>query len=1297
MVRNAAQQARLRTLSRRILSEHHFEPLFESISSAVQSLTGADQAAVVLVEHDNHGEANWRIYPRIGSDPAPWARHFATENLSRHIIESGTPVQVPDAAADPRVAPEVVASGVTAFVGAPIPARDTNVGVLYAYSHGPQRIDPWGTLAMLQTLAGQAGLALSNIQMLQAQETRARQFRQLYDLGNALTESLELDQVLDHVADAALQLTGAERCTALVRTGDSPPYGYIQRGASVTWDALPPVIVEPRPDGFISTFFGAGNSSLPLVSERPGQGGIRPEAWAAGVRSQAGVPIVYLNQVVGAIFVHANCRGFFTSDRLEQLGYLAIQASSPIHNALLYQEVRDHRNLLSAMDEHLRHVHGQKQPEKLQEEIVRLAVEILDGDFGGLCRVRQSTNDLELIANWHCNVSANPLYIPFGDGAIGQAAAAGEPRLEREYVAGTDEVLNREDVGTLITAPLRQESVAQAVLFVGRRTSRENFSTHDLDILSRFAERSAVAWRTSQLMRVDQRRTRQLEILHQIGDYLQKDEDLYRIYHVALTGITAGFGLGFDRAALLLLDEDHQVLEGKMGIGDLEYEQAKRSWQADRSHHTDNFRSYVSALENNDLAKSMLEQRITVLRLRVDDLDSDVFEQVLAFGQSSVLVSGSQLSRLPAQFIEAFAPHAPLAIVALRAREEVIGLLVVDNKFTRASITEEDIDSLETYANSISVAVDSTVLMQRTVRAEQELRSLFRASNTLLTNLNADDILERVAEQARLAAGASNVSAVLFDAAGEPRELITVGELKGAKVHEVARPAGLSRQVMRTGAIAKFEDAELEQNELDLNPTLIGRGILAGLCLPMMLEGRPIGVIWYHFEHPRTFVDQDVQTFGLYTNQAVLAWKIAQRMTRLERLRAATQSAARVAAMGYDSELTLNAVVNEMRFVFGCDSVILYTYDAKTDTLGFPPAMAGVKNEEAVLRGGRVKPASPVHAVMWQNDVYWADDAQNDPVLSTGTFVRREGIVSAVGVPLLVGQQRVGVMFVNFRRPHAFDDDERDDIRLFADLAATIIHNAQIYVDFRQLQGNVGSHTAWAWMRMVRLTWSHTIRREVGTLRLQMKLLNDQISRLDGAADAVDRLRKIEKAITVIRDTAIIEEPSDQETVADVGLNDHVRAYVHDKRQSSLYADIEIDSSLAPELDGVTMRIHPVWLRQAFDIVFENSVRAMKTANGRAANDRACRFTIGTYMRGRTIGVSFRDTGPGIPNDEIPKLFRQNIAKARGHPGAGVGLLIAQAIVNTYGGETSLRDTGPGGTEILFEFSDVAQYEDKRL
>jgi signal transduction histidine kinase len=66
--------------------------------------------------------------------------------------------------------------------------------------------------------------------------------------------------------------------------------------------------------------------------------------------------------------------------------------------------------------------------------------------------------------------------------------------------------------------------------------------------------------------------------------------------------------------------------------------------------------------------------------------------------------------------------------------------------------------------------------------------------------------------------------------------------------------------------------------------------------------------------------------------------------------------------------------------------------------------------------------------------------------------------------------------------------------------------------------------------------------------------------------------------------------------------------------------------------------------------------------------------------------VTVVDQGPGIPPDDLPRLFdrfyRSEQSRARATGGAGLGLAIVRAIVTAHGGSIEARSPESGGAEF---------------
>lgn len=82
-------------------------------------------------------------------------------------------------------------------------------------------------------------------------------------------------------------------------------------------------------------------------------------------------------------------------------------------------------------------------------------------------------------------------------------------------------------------------------------------------------------------------------------------------------------------------------------------------------------------------------------------------------------------------------------------------------------------------------------------------------------------------------------------------------------------------------------------------------------------------------------------------------------------------------------------------------------------------------------------------------------------------------------------------------------------------------------------------------------------------------------------------------------------------------------------------------------------------------------------------------LTVGTNLKGEQF-LSVKDTGPGIPESEIPRVMSSfgqgSLAQRTAEGGSGLGLPIVKGLVDLHGGQFDLRSKLRNGTEITITF-----------
>ncbi|MBE1491062.1 sensor histidine kinase [Plantactinospora soyae] len=117
-------------------------------------------------------------------------------------------------------------------------------------------------------------------------------------------------------------------------------------------------------------------------------------------------------------------------------------------------------------------------------------------------------------------------------------------------------------------------------------------------------------------------------------------------------------------------------------------------------------------------------------------------------------------------------------------------------------------------------------------------------------------------------------------------------------------------------------------------------------------------------------------------------------------------------------------------------------------------------------------------------------------------------------------------------------------------------------------------------------------------------------------------------------------------------------------------AGVRIDVDVQPtEVAG-----DPVLLAPLIENLVQNAVRYNRSGG-------SVRISVSPYD-----GVRVRNTGPAVPEDEIPELFepfrRGGLRRTRSGDGAGLGLSIVRAIARAHHGTVSARPNPGGGLEV---------------
>ncbi|MDH5749719.1 MAG: ATP-binding protein, partial [Rhodospirillales bacterium] len=190
---------------------------------------------------------------------------------------------------------------------------------------------------------------------------------------------------------------------------------------------------------------------------------------------------------------------------------------------------------------------------------------------------------------------------------------------------------------------------------------------------------------------------------------------------------------------------------------------------------------------------------------------------------------------------------------------------------------------------------------------------------------------------------------------------------------------------------------------------------------------------------------------------------------------------------------------------------------------------------------------------------------------------------------------------------------------------------------------------------------SHDLRTPITRLKLRAELIEDETQKNKFLSDLDEMESMISSTLSFARDEAAIEEATSFDLA--VMLQD----LCEDMAETG--ADIRYVG-----LDHAPYTGKPVALKRAIGNLAGNAVTYGESAE------------VVLHKTATGIEVSINDKGPGIPEDQMEKVFtpfyRLEQSRSRETGGVGLGLSVVRSIVHAHGGEVTLKNRAEGGLRV---------------
>ena len=206
---------------------------------------------------------------------------------------------------------------------------------------------------------------------------------------------------------------------------------------------------------------------------------------------------------------------------------------------------------------------------------------------------------------------------------------------------------------------------------------------------------------------------------------------------------------------------------------------------------------------------------------------------------------------------------------------------------------------------------------------------------------------------------------------------------------------------------------------------------------------------------------------------------------------------------------------------------------------------------------------------------------------------------------------------------------------------------------------------------------SHQLRSPLSRLRAELEVTlrrPRERARYEGALRSclseVERLSRLTDELLML---ARLDVGGPRETPRSVDLTSILHEAVKRVAPDALRRDVALVMDIPPKL---AVNVSPAAVSHVVANVLDNAVKFSPLGS---------EVKVGVAIEGSAAVVAVSNSGPGIPEDEIPQLFerfyRGSVARQTEAPGVGLGLAICRALVEGQGGKISVNSTrGSGAT-----------------
>jgi GAF domain-containing protein/anti-sigma regulatory factor (Ser/Thr protein kinase) len=1158
-------------------------------------------------------------------------------------------------------------------------------------------------VALVETFADQAVIAIENVRLFKELEDRNRDLADSLERQTATSEILsvisnsptDVEPVFTTILAKAASLCGATLAALLLYDGEFLSVAAHQNASPEMAEHFARLRVRPGPES--AARLAALERTIVHVRDILTDSRFSPATFPLYQREAArtilAVPMLRETALVGVILLWRREPRPFTDNQVALLQTFAAQAVIAIENVRLFTELQEKNKALT--EAHAQVTESLEQ-QTATAEILRVisssptelqpVMDAIAENAGRVCAAadviiyRVEGESLRLVA------ARGSIQAPMGTvRPIARDWVTGRAVFDRRTIHVSDladvnegefprgrEIARRFGHRTTLATPMLREGVPIGAILI-RRMEVRPFTDKQIELLQTFADQAVIAIENVRLFKeLGERNTELAESLRR----QTSTGEILSVISQALTDPQPVFD-AIARNAAALCDGDGGGVFRRLGDRVARVARAITSERTVDASAPDAWLPGPVPLGQTSVGRVIMTGAVLNVPDTEDQPDQRLRDTARANGFRSVLT------------------------VAMLRDTEAIGAISVTRR-KPGSFSDAQVQLLQTFAAQAVIAIENVRLFNETKDAlEQQTATSEILQAISQSHTDTGPVFEAIADSALRLFRAWSTTVYRVDGEFLYPLAARGGRPGSGAAPRYRQPTKITREYVNgrcivDRAVVHIADIETEPDAPRLTRETIGpsRGFRAVLCVPLLRDAQPIGTIAVTRADPGRFSDAEIGLLKTFADQAVIAIENVRLFKELQaRTADLTQSVEQLTALGevgralsstLDLATVLTTIVTRAVQLSELDGGVVFEYDGDTEEFVH---RAATETGGALAEARRATRVRKGEGVVGRTAIT-LEPAQVPDITVPGAYESRvrenlitSGVRAVLAVPMVYEDRLIGCLVVSRNQPGDFPAEMIELLRTFATQSALAIQNARLFLEIadksQQLEA-ASRHKSEFLANM-----SHELRTPLNAvIGFSEVLLQRMFGELNAKQDEYlkDIYASGQHLLSLINDILDLSkiEAGRMELVPGPfhlpsALDNAVTLVRERAARHGITLQVDVDPGLG-DLVGDERKVKQVLLN-----LLSNAVKFTPEGG---------RISLKAARRDGTVEIAVTDTGIGIaPEDQaaIFEEFRQvGSDETRKQEGTGLGLTLAKKFVELHGGRIWVESAPGRGSTFTF-------------